>query len=100
MNGLTPAETERLAKLTEELGEVQQVVGKILLHGYVAVDGGGNVYNNRADLQRELGDVRAATRLMTQAGDLDEKAIARQQREKFRIITRYMVHQAWNQLET
>ena len=33
-NGLTPAEAERLAMLAEECGEVIQMVGKILRHGY------------------------------------------------------------------
>ena len=33
-NQLTPAETERLAILAEECGEVIQAVGKILRHGY------------------------------------------------------------------
>ncbi|MNU19594.1 hypothetical protein D3C71_78250 [compost metagenome] len=100
MNGLTPAETERIAKLTEELGEAQQVVGKILLHGWRAVDPEGNVYHNREDLQRELGDVQAAMRLMTRAGDLNAVSIAQQRRKKFLTITRYMVHQALDALET
>ena len=33
-NKLTPAEAERLAILAEECGEVIQVIGKILRHGY------------------------------------------------------------------
>jgi hypothetical protein len=33
-NQLTPAEAERLAMLAEECGEVIQVIGKILRHGY------------------------------------------------------------------
>ncbi len=33
-NGLTPAEAERLAMLAEETGEIVQMVGKILRHGY------------------------------------------------------------------
>lgn len=33
-NGLTPAEAERLAMLSEECGEVIQIIGKILRHGY------------------------------------------------------------------
>lgn len=41
-NGLSPAETERLALLSEEMGEVQQAIGKILRHGYESIhpDGG------------------------------------------------------------
>lgn len=33
-NRLTPAQAERLAMLAEECGEVIQIVGKILRHGY------------------------------------------------------------------
>ena len=33
-NGLTSAQAERLAMLAEECGEVIQVIGKILRHGY------------------------------------------------------------------
>ncbi len=100
MNGLTPAQTERLAKLGEELGEVQQVIGKVFLHGYLAVDPQGNVYDNKSDLERELGDVQAAVRLLTRSGDLNRASIVNQNRKKLRTITRYMVHQAYSQLET
>ena len=100
MNGLTHAQTERIGKLCEELGEALQCIGKTLVHGYHAEDQNGVRYDNQADLQRELGDVRAAMKLMTRAGDLSAALIAQQQREKFRTITRYMVHQALSQLET
>ena len=33
-NKLTAAQTERLAILSEELGEAQQAIGKIMRHGY------------------------------------------------------------------
>ena len=33
-NCLTPAQAERLAMLAEECGEVIQIIGKILRHGY------------------------------------------------------------------
>lgn len=33
-NQLDPAEAERLAILSEEMGEALQIVGKILRHGY------------------------------------------------------------------
>jgi hypothetical protein len=37
-NQLTDAEAERLALLAEECGEVVQVIGKILRHGYESYD--------------------------------------------------------------
>jgi len=55
---LTSAELERLAILSEELGEVQQIIGKILRHGYDSY----NPYDktkqtNRDKLEIEIGDV-------------------------------------------
>ena len=32
--GLTDAQRERLARLLEERGEVQQIIGKVLRHGF------------------------------------------------------------------
>jgi hypothetical protein len=55
-NGLTPAQLERLAFLSEELGEAQQAIGKIVRHGYdsynplVLTNS-----NNREDLEKEIG---------------------------------------------
>ena len=34
VNGLSLAEAERLAKLISDLGEVQKIVGDVLVHGY------------------------------------------------------------------
>lgn len=63
-NNLTPAEAERLAMLAEECGEVIQVIGKILRHGYESchpVSG----ERNRDRLQAEVTDVLAVLVLMT-----------------------------------
>jgi hypothetical protein len=59
-NGLSPAEAERLALLLEELGEAQQVIGKILRHGYESHHPENPDDSNRALLEGELGDVMAA----------------------------------------
>lgn len=60
-NELTRAQLERLAILSEELGEAQQCIGKILRHGY---DSHNPVVNtgmtNRRELERELGDIALA----------------------------------------
>ena len=64
-NGLTPAQAERLAMLAEECGEVIQVVGKILRHGYDSYhpDQQGTPpeyrYTNRKALGNELTDLLA-----------------------------------------
>ena len=72
-NGLTDAQTERLAILAEECGEVVQIVGKILRHGY-------NSYNptvdetkrksNTALLTKELGDLLWIISKMDDAADI------------------------------
>lgn len=68
-NGLTPAEAERLAMLAEECGEVVQVVGKVLRHGYGShhPDGGPD---NRVALRYEIEDLRAVIAAMDRAGDV------------------------------
>ena len=72
-NELAPAETERLAMLSEECAEVSQAIGKILRHGYESrnplLDGSPT---NRADLRREILDVMAVLLLMVSEKDFDE----------------------------
>lgn len=63
-NGLTPAEAERLAMLAEECGEVIQIVGKILRHGYESFHPVNPRVTNRQLLVRELRDVNAVLQAM------------------------------------
>ena len=70
-NGLSDAETERLALLGEECAEIGKTIGKILRHGYQSrnpdvVDGP----TNRADLEHEIGDLLWAIDLMAHCGDV------------------------------
>lgn len=73
---LSDAEVERLAILMEECAEVQQVIGKILRHGW-------NSHNpfdkdktpNRLILTRELGDLMFAIDLMVRRKDIDRDEI-------------------------
>ena len=53
-NNLSPPEDERLAILTEELGESLQAIGKIFRHGYDSDNNGERETTNRTDLMREL----------------------------------------------
>lgn len=93
-NKLAPAEAERLALLLEEMGEAQQVIGKILRHGYASFNpndpGQGT---NRTMLERELGDVLAAIDLMTPFADLNSDNIQRARRDKHDHVHRYLHHQ-------
>jgi len=58
-NGLTPAQAERLAMLIEECGEVIQIAGKILRHGYDSYHPDRPHMTNRWLLQMELTDLFA-----------------------------------------
>ena len=58
-NGLTPAQAERLAMLAEECGEVIQIIGKILRHGYESYHPNNPSVTNRTLLGRELTDLIA-----------------------------------------
>jgi NTP pyrophosphatase (non-canonical NTP hydrolase) len=93
-NDLTEAQIERLAILSEELGEVQQCIGKILRHGYFSshptVDTGGN---NRYDLEIELGDVWAAISMLNEAQDIDGANMLNQSNKKRSERWRWTHHQ-------
>lgn len=89
---LSPAEVERLALLAEECGEVVQVVGKILRHGYKSVHPNGGP-NNRRLLEQECGDVRHAMIRMCEAGDLAKQVIHDAADHKAEVVERYLHHQ-------
>jgi hypothetical protein len=72
--GLSEAQRERLAILMEELAEAQQVIGKILRHGFDSTHPDGGPTNQEL-LQIELGDVVAGIRLMRAAGDIQTDVI-------------------------
>lgn len=81
-NGLTPAEAERLAMLSEECGEVIQVIGKILRHGYDSKYGG---LTNREKLLDEYLDIIAVVNLMNKdfnPNGVNQDALRDQVREK------------------
>lgn len=63
-NQLTPAEAERLAMLAVECGEIIQIVGKTLRHGYGSYHPDRPEITNRTLLERELTDLRAVLSLM------------------------------------
>lgn len=92
-NELTPAEVERLAILTEEMGESLQVVGKMLRHGMEPVDQIHSIrYNNRRDLAIELGQVQHAISLVA-AKDVSENLMRQSLHDRFAKIHPYLHHQ-------
>jgi NTP pyrophosphatase (non-canonical NTP hydrolase) len=93
-NELDDAQLERLAILAEELGEAQQVIGKIIRHGYESynpvVDTG---MTNRRELERELGDIALAVSMMTLNKDVSSAGIEARRRNKAVSIQRWLHHQ-------
>ena len=87
-NKLKPGELERLALLLEELGEAQQAIGKIIRHGYAQ-------FENRMDLEEELGHVLYAVNLMCNNGDLTIDWINYYKKEKAEDIKSYLHHQEY-----
>lgn len=91
-NQLTAAQAERLALLLEELGEAQQAIGKILRHGFDEYHPNGGP-TNRESLERELGDVGYAIRLLVAGNDLTATHIHKWEKLKAERVARYLHHQ-------
>ncbi len=93
-NDLTPAETERLAILAEEMGEAVQVIGKILRHGYESRNPlNPESLTNREYLELEMGDVLAALFLMEESNDIDSDEIISRMIVKGVKIKEWLHHQ-------
>ncbi len=98
-NKLTAAQTERLALLAEECGEVIHVIGKILRHGYESTNpDNGTGETNRAMLEEEIGEVQQAVTMMATNGDIDSLEVNRAQARKANRVGRYLHHQATSNL--
>lgn len=91
-NKLSDAEAERLALLLEELGEAQQAIGKILRHGYES-SWKAPAWQNRRDLEKELGHVRFAMELMNTRGDISMDAVNDYWNLKNRGVWKFLHHQ-------
>ena len=92
-NQLTPAETERLALLIEELGEAQQIAGKILRHGYESVNPFEPTDTNRQKLVRELGDILVVLDFLIDYGDVKLAELEDRRRVKHHKIWDWLHHQ-------
>lgn len=91
-NELTSGMLERLALLSEELGEAQAAIGKILRRGYESKRPDGGLTNRHA-LENEIGDVREAVRRLCTRGDLSESNIVEARIRKGQSVKQWLHHQ-------
>lgn len=91
-NQLNPSQLELLALLSEELGEAQQAIGKIIRHGYENYHPDNPGQTNRNDLEKELGDVFCAISLLYASGDINQEAVYKRSIEKCDSVFQWLHH--------
>lgn len=92
-NKLTASETERLAILMEECAEVQQIIGKILRHGYESYDPTkDSPMDNRMLLELELGDLTHIVEQLKSIGDVNSNAIELRMKNRNNRVNKYTHH--------
>jgi len=82
-NGLTQKKTEALGILIEELGELQQIAGKILRHGYDSKHPDCGTKNTEW-MAKEMGDVIAAIDIIIKDPDNGHQSITRELVQDYR----------------
>ena len=93
-NGLSPAEAEGLAILMEEMGEAQQVIGKILRHGYDSYHPDDpEETSNRTLLAIEMGHVWCATQMLVTPQNISGMILEFSRCEKHEKVKRWTHHQ-------
>lgn len=95
-NGLSDAQSERLAILAEECSEVVKAVTKILRHGYES----NNPYRpeegtNRQMLEMELGHVHCIMTMMVKRTDIDSTQMQRASKLKKKSIRKFLHHNVY-----
>lgn len=91
-NALTEREAEGLALLSEELGEAQQAIGKILRHGLESRNPSKRYGSNRKDLEKELGHISAAITILVNNRVLDGKNMGKHSHKKLGKVYMYLHH--------
>lgn len=89
---LSGAEKERLHKLCQECGEIIQAATKALMYGWTPQHQ-GVLYDNRADLERELADLRNIEELMLDKGDISATNIEQAALGKRKRMLEHLRHQ-------
>jgi hypothetical protein len=91
---VTEAEKERLAMLAEEAGEIIQMVGKILRHGYDNYHPNDPMkVTNRELLVRELQDLDGVTYGMIIHDDIDPQLVTAEPDTTWRKKLKWTYHQ-------
>lgn len=89
------AKHERLSLLLEELGECQQIIGKILRHGFESWHPeDASRTTNRELLEKEVGHVLHALDRMCFSDDIDPSSIKDHAYQKGDSVERYLHHQS------
>ena len=90
---MNEAQIERLAIATEECGEVSQVVGKILRHGYNSYHPSDvDKTTNRQNLEKELGDILWIMDVMVREEDISMENILKFKQMKKEKSGKYLHH--------
>lgn len=92
-NELTDAQLERLVILAEECAEIQQIISKIIRHGYESYHPLDPSTTNRALLAKEIGHTANAVNMLVEVDDVQQGAIFDAQDEKEETIKQYLHHQ-------
>lgn len=94
-NTLSDAEAEALAWLAEEAAETIKSVTKILRFGLHSKNPDDNESgnDNRADLNREVGDMQAALCLCSDLGMISTSAVHKASLRKIKTVGKYLKHQ-------
>ena len=93
-NKLTPSQAERLAMLAEECGEVVQIVGKILRHGYDSHHPDDPATSNTRLLEKEIEDILGVHLAMILSGDIRSPGVIEDTAEAaWKRKLRYAHHQ-------
>lgn len=92
-NNLTPGEAERLAWLSEELGEAIQAIGKIQRHGYESVNPFiENSLTNREHLAKELGQVRLVIDILISYNEISQEEVREAYLAKLKTAQPFLHH--------
>jgi NTP pyrophosphatase (non-canonical NTP hydrolase) len=96
-NGLSPAEEEALSILAEEAAEVIQAVTKIQRYGVASVHPDTNV-SNQHHLEKEVGDLLAALRIIKRYGFVRWFTVIQARNEKMSRLPRWTHHIDWERV--